>query len=136
MSLFPNTGLEARIRRAAESLLDSESVTADLNDDEARRLLEWGIGHARRLAMAEREALEDDLGALRKLMRGINKLAAEGRPVEAQRLRNRLERLSERAGALGFAPPELGAFDAYIGEQSRLAAGEKLERLLALFEID
>lgn len=136
MSLFSKIGLEARIQQAVESLLDSESLTADLSDEEARRLLEWGTGHARRLATAEPEALEDDLGALRKLIRGINKLAAEGKPVEAKRLWKRLERLSGTAVALGFSPPERSALEAYVGEQSGMAAGEKLERLLTLFGVD
>ena len=99
-------------------------------------MLEWGIDHARRLATAERAGLEDDLSALRKLIRGINKLAAEKRSVEEERLRRRMGRLVETGEALGFAPPESGALETYLSERGGMAASEKLERLLALFRVD
>jgi len=89
--------LQARTRWAVENILESENLTADLTDVEAKQLLEWGTAQARRLAAEAPEALDERLAALRQLMRGVNKLAAEGRPVDDERLRVRVERLLEMA---------------------------------------
>ena len=136
---------EVRARRAVESILENESLTADLDDVEAQRLLEWGIVHAKRLAAENRESLDDELNALRWLMRGINKLVAERRPCrqaddalrrlrqDDERLRRRLERLVERSAELNFFPPDGATVDAFVVVQRHLPAAEKLEALLTLF---
>jgi len=126
-----DTDLKASTRWAVENILESESLTADLPDAEAKRLLEWGTAQARRLAAEAPELLDEKLTALRKLMRGMNKLAAETRPVEDERLRRRLERLLGTAGELGLVHPGVGAADVFVAERHGLTAGEKLERLLA-----
>ena len=145
---------EVRARRAVESILENESLTADLDDVEAQRLLEWGIVHAKRLAAENRESLDDELNALRWLMRGINKLVAERRPcrqaddaprralddaprraLDDDRLRRRLERLVERSAELNFFPPDGATVDAFVAVQRHLPAAEKLEELLALFRV-
>ena len=41
--------LESRTRRAVESLLENESLTADLDDAAAKELLDWGIAHAKEI---------------------------------------------------------------------------------------
>lgn len=129
---------EVRARRAVESILENESLTADLDDVEAQRLLEWGTAHAKRLAAENRESLDDELNALRWLMRGINKLVAERRPcrqADDERLRRRLERLVERSAELNFFPPDGATVDAFVAVQRHLPAAEKLEELLALFRV-
>jgi hypothetical protein len=145
MSFLSDQEGEVRARRAVESILENESLTADLDDVEAQRLLEWGIVHAKRLAAENRGSLDDELGALRRLMRGINKLLAERRPCrqaddvprrlrrDDNRLRRRLERLVERSAGLSFSPPDGATVDAFVAVQRHLPAAEKLEALLALF---
>jgi hypothetical protein len=78
--------LAGRVRRAAESILESEGLTGDLDDAAARALLEWGVACARRVAQAtsgltqgEAEvALAERLRAVRRLMRLVNGWAAGG----------------------------------------------------------
>ena len=138
MSFLSDQEGEVRARRAVESILENESLTADLDDVEAQRLLEWGIVHAKRLAAENRESLDDELNALRRLMRGINKLLAGRRPcrqADDERLRRRLERLVERAAGLSFSPPDGATVDAFVAVQRHLPAAEKLEELLTLFRI-
>lgn len=136
MSFLSDLEGEVRARRAVESILENESLTADLEDLEAQRLLEWGSVHAKRLAAENRESLDDELGTLRRLMRGFNKLLADRRPsrqADDERLYRRLDRLVERAAELSFSPPDGAAIDAFVTVQRHLPAAEKLERLLALF---
>lgn len=52
--------LEARIRMAAESILENEALRSGLNDDEAARsLLDWGVSWAATLAQQTAD-IEDD----------------------------------------------------------------------------
>lgn len=72
--------LEERIKLAVQSLLENESLTADLDDEAAQTLLDWGISCVRRIALdtadlngEEAEALmAPRLRAVRRLMRCIN----------------------------------------------------------------
>ena len=133
ISLFASMDLETRIHWAVGTILENESLTADLTDDEAQRLIEWGISEARRLATENRESLEEELAALRKLMRGANKLAVESRPMDDDRLRLRLERMRRPADLLGLPAPTAEAVDTYIAARQVMTTAEKLERLLLLF---
>ncbi len=67
-------------RRAAELILEDESLTADLTDDAARILLDWGVARAKGLY---REELDSNLSALRRTMKSINREAGKVAP-EAQ----------------------------------------------------
>lgn len=72
--------LEERIKLAVQSLLENESLTADLDDEAAQTLLDWGISCVRRIALdtadlndEEAEALmAPRLRAVRRLMRCVN----------------------------------------------------------------
>jgi hypothetical protein len=142
MSLVSKLDLEARQRWAAENILNSEALTDDLADPEATRLLAWATEQAKVVAQetaglppAEAEAaLDERLTALRKLVRGINKLAGETRPADRERVQRRLEHLAESAEALDLAAPDTEAMAAYAREQDELEASARLERLLGLFE--
>ena len=78
--------LAGRVQRAAESILESEGLTGDLDDVAARALLEWGVACAQRAAQAtsglmqvEAEAaLDERLRAVRHLMRLVSGWAAGG----------------------------------------------------------
>jgi hypothetical protein len=141
MSLVSKLDLEARRRWAAENILNSEALTDDLADPEATRLVAWATERAKAVAEetaglspAEAEAaLDERLTALRKLVRGINKLAGETQPADPDRVQRRLERLAEAAEALDLKAPDEGAMAAYVREQEGLAAGSRLEQLLRLF---
>lgn len=71
-------------RRAVERILGDESLTADLTDDAARLLLDWGL--ARAVAVVQQaeglsqEELDAHITALRRAMRQVNKQAGEATP--------------------------------------------------------
>jgi len=81
------TDLETRRRRAVERLLEDESLTAELTDDAAKILLDWGVAQAEAVAQKTqelpREELDAYLTALRCAMSRISELAGEYAP-EAQ----------------------------------------------------
>jgi glycine cleavage system pyridoxal-binding protein P len=77
----------AMARRLADRILEDESLTADLIDDAASALLDWGVAQAEAMAeLAERlsqEELNAYLADLRHTIKHINKQAGEAMP-EAQ----------------------------------------------------
>lgn len=109
MTVFQQWEPEARERAAEDNVRESESLTADLPDDAARYLLDWGASQARRLAQVAggedqqaQAVLDEQLAVLRRLLRSLSALAADERPLEAERLMQRLDRLREAAGKLGL----------------------------------
>lgn len=75
------TELEERTQRAAESILENESLTEGLDDEAAQVLLDWGLACAKTIAqstegLTEAEAEEimsTRLRAVRRLMRPMDK---------------------------------------------------------------
>lgn len=74
-----------RTQRAAESILENEALTADLDDTAADVLLNWGITRAKQIAgqtiamdaVQAEEALYLPLRALRKMLRAANQWARD-----------------------------------------------------------
>lgn len=66
--------------RAVERILEDESLTADLTDDAARVLIEWGIARIEGLSP---ENFESNLADLRRAMKSVNREAGKAAP-EAQ----------------------------------------------------
>jgi hypothetical protein len=84
--MISDSELEARKRLAIEILLESESLTDDLQDDEAEILLDWGLAQAEACALATQEiadeeearpALDQGVTTVRQAMRFINDIVAE-----------------------------------------------------------
>lgn len=101
--------LEARIRMAAESILENEALRNNLYDEEAAKsLLHWGVSWAQSLARQTAEVEDDEeadeaiyprMKALRKMMVAMKDLATtEAWSVEA--LRQNLETLFSQARIL------------------------------------
>jgi hypothetical protein len=75
--------VQERIQRAAESIIENEALTADLDDEAAKLLLDWGITCAREIAGktadldddAAEEAMYRPMRALRKMLRTAGKWA-------------------------------------------------------------
>lgn len=73
--------IQQRIQRAAESILENEALTTDLDDEAAKLLLDWGVNLAQQIAsetieMDEapaEEAMYHPMRALRKMLRVSNK---------------------------------------------------------------
>ena len=72
---------EQRAVRAAESILNNESLTSDLDDEVASLLIDWGLTWAEQVAHntsrlddeAARENMEAKLKAIRKIMRLVTR---------------------------------------------------------------
>jgi hypothetical protein len=84
--MISDSELEARQRLAIEMILESESLTDDLQDDEAEILLDWGLAQAEACALATqqiadeeeaRPALDQGVTTVRRAMRLINDIVAE-----------------------------------------------------------
>ncbi|HID61824.1 MAG TPA: hypothetical protein EYP49_03620 [Anaerolineae bacterium] len=84
--MISDSKLEARKRLALEMILESESLTDDLQDDEIETLLDWGMAQAEAYALATQEitdeeearlAIDQGVTTVRRAMRFINDLVAE-----------------------------------------------------------
>lgn len=77
--------MEERIQTAVESILENEGLMADLDDETAQELLDWGIAWAEQIALrtadqpasAAQKLMDDGLSGLRKLLKQINKWIAK-----------------------------------------------------------
>ena len=58
--MISDSELDARRRLAIEMLLESESLTDDLHDDEAEILLDWGMAQAEAYALATQEIADEE----------------------------------------------------------------------------
>ena len=81
------TDLEYRRRRAMERILEDESLTADLGDDAAQSLLDWGVAQTKVILEQAKEFAQEELDAhlvnLRRMIKRINRQAGQATP-EAQ----------------------------------------------------
>ena len=99
--------VKARIRRAAESILENESLTADLDDETAQVLLDWGVawaesiaGSTTGLAEVEAEAMMDArLRAVRKLLRLAQNWLAN-RPEDPAEQMAQLQNIIDQAAVI------------------------------------
>jgi hypothetical protein len=78
--------LALRLKRAAESILENESLAADLKDEAATVLLDWGVACAKEITYGTagildetraEEAMYPRMRALRRMLRAINNWAAK-----------------------------------------------------------
>ena len=135
--------LEQRIQQSAERLLEDTRLTDKLDDAEASRLLDWGIKVARTLC--EQTGEMDDIQAeeflyqpeknLRKLLRGINKIAGAAPGETDVSLTSELEKLFASAAEVSVLETSLPN-DLLQAAQtlSMLPASDRLSLLLSYFE--
>jgi hypothetical protein len=137
------TSIEKRARRAAEQLLEDSSLTGDLMDTEGKRLLQWGITLAERLA-AQTEGIPDEeadvtfeahLEKLRGVIRRINRLVGQAPLMDPEKATSILTRLLEDAAelpvSLAWSPENITAEAAVL---LQLPADQALDRLLSLIQ--
>lgn len=71
-------------RRAVEQILEDASLTADLVDDAAQSLLDWGVAQANAITERAEELTQDELDVhlanLRRTMKRINRQAGQATP--------------------------------------------------------
>jgi hypothetical protein len=101
--------LERRAQRAAESLMDNESLTEGLDTEAANILLSWGIEHARNIAWDTSEVLDEEqaqtimylrLRALRRMMSLVTTLICCQASLDAAGRANSLEQIIAQAGTV------------------------------------
>jgi FAD/FMN-containing dehydrogenase len=98
--------LKQRAQRAAESILENEALTAELDDDAAKELLDWGVSLAQQIAAA---TIEMDEAAAEEAMH---------QPLRA------LRRMLKQTGQW-IAAPDQANLDALLG-QAALVYGDRL----------
>ena len=100
--MIGDSELDARKRLAIEMILESESLTDDLQDDEAEILLDWGLAQAEAYALATQEtadeeearlALDQGVTTIQRAMRLINDLVAERMELSDEEMVEELLRL-------------------------------------------
>jgi hypothetical protein len=71
-----------RLRRSADILVDDAGLRSNLTDAQAKQLLDWGLGHVKRMAQQTARlsdedaypALEEMVTTVRRIMRLVNRL--------------------------------------------------------------
>jgi hypothetical protein len=143
----PADELAERAKRAAESILENESLTADLDDQAAKVLLDWGTTCARTIATSTsglsaaqaQEAMDLRLRAVRQFMRSINGWAAEQQGMDAEGHAARLVKVLEQAAiayGTGFVHPAQEQRDTFLAQQVEQASTPQqwIAELRALIE--
>ena len=120
--------VDRRIERAAEGILTNERLTADLDDEPAQVLLDWGLAWAQMIA--ESTAGLDDaaamsitkprLKAVRRLMRTVNRWASSRQSMDAAADRVLLGKVYDQALLAATAS---GSHDEQTRERFLAAAG-------------
>jgi hypothetical protein len=105
--------VEKRASRAAESILENESLTGDLDDVSAKALLDWGVACAKTIAQSTarledpeaEQVMSTKLGATRRLMRSINRWIGKRQEGTAEDPTSTLDRIIEQVPVIyGEAP--------------------------------
>ena len=110
------TEMDRRRQRAAESILDNESLTADLDDDAAKLLIDWALSCTERIVRST-EGLSDTeaedvtyprLRSMRRLMRFVNRWVRqrlEMTPDESEKLLGQIVQQARTIYGSGYVPP-------------------------------
>ncbi len=124
--------LTTRVTRTIESILENERLTADLDDEAAKVLLDWGIANTKTIAQntvglddeAAEEAMYPQLKANRRIMRSANKLVNQLESGDLDRATKSLNKIMEQAVVLYgqestlSTPPDL---DTFLNQQTSLS---------------
>jgi hypothetical protein len=123
--------LRQRIERVAESILDNERLTADLDDSAAKELLDWGLSVAREIVQGTADVDDDEqaeqamyprLRATRRLMRAVNAWIANQREGDAENRDKAFDSILEQASVIYGR-----SFDALDDEQRAALASRHSE---------
>jgi hypothetical protein len=124
--------LEHRARRAAESILGNERLTAGLDDKAADELLDWGLARAEAVVhqtggMNEDEAegfISSQLRVVRGMMNDVRKWVIKGPEMDPAARQEKLAQLLEQAAAAypDQAPPAPQQRRAFLQQQTEADA--------------
>jgi hypothetical protein len=138
-----STTQQRRHQLAAERLLDNSSLRDALDDDQAERLLDWGLAHVSRTAAAtahlpdeEAEATLDEVTTtVSRVMKEVNRLADDAAEMDESEARQRRQRLVDNLHRLqpGCAAAGLLAEGEEIMQRRQAVPSRELfENLMAL----
>jgi hypothetical protein len=116
---------QQRVNRAAESILENERLTADLDDADAKVLIDWGVACAERIArstaglndLEAEEAMYPRLRATRRMMRQVNSWMASRRTMDATTSATALDEISALAEIIygdDYVPLSRARRDAFL----------------------
>lgn len=132
--------LTQRVNRVVESILENERLTADLDDEAAKALLDWGITCAEMIVHSTaglndseaEEVMSPRLRATRRLMRRVNKWVANRPEMDAEANAVSLTGIIEQAAIIygeDFMPPNDDQRDAFLRQH---LAGPSLPMIVNL----
>ncbi len=140
--------LNKRIDRAAESILENEALSSELDDAAAKVLLQWGVARATTIA-TETAGLDEQAAegvmyprqkALRRLLRTVSKWVAGRETMTAEEHAASLANAVEQAGIIygeDFDPPDEARQAAFLQGQAEYVDDPPrlIERLRRFLEI-
>ncbi len=126
-------GIKERSDKAVESILENEKLTADLTDDAAEVLLDWGIACARTIVqgtlgldeMEAEEAMYGPMRATRRLMRTVNRWLSRYEILGEDGHAEALQKIITQAGVIygrDYIPPTSAQQSAFLAEVKALTA--------------
>jgi hypothetical protein len=123
---------EHKKQLAAEMVLDSESLTDDLEDAAAKRLLDWGLAQAEHMAtQATDQDLDRSVSGIRRLIKRVNNLVADRAVLTDDELAAELSDLATLAGqTIGLQIQAIG--QALLADREGLDDVALVERITAL----
>lgn len=131
---------------AIDSILENENLTADLEDEAANSLIDWGVNWAKRNARATsgmddaraEATLSDRMRATRQLMRSIDLWVADRENMAPEGHAEMLAQVTEQAAAAygdGFMPPDAARCQAFLEQIGQFSGfpKEMVVQLSSLF---
>lgn len=96
------------IERAIERMLETENLTASLQDDDARWLLDWGIAQVRQLLkdVTDGDIADEMTYNLMSAMRTASRIAAEPTAVTTDNVHSFLENFNKAFGRSTALSPD------------------------------
>lgn len=134
-----------RVKRAAESILENEALTADLDDVAAKVLLDWGGACAKMIAQSTaglnnieaEDAMSPRLRATRRLMRLVNRWVSKRQQRDTEGSATALTKIIEQAAIIygeDFTPPSDDRRDAFLRQSLTAPPPQIIRDLRALIE--
>lgn len=137
--------LAPRINRVVESILENESLTADLDDVAAKALLDWGVACAKVIAQSTaslddieaEDVMSPRMHATRRLMRLVNRQVSRQSHTDAGGGATLLTKVIEQATTIygkDFTPPDNEQRNAFLKEGLISSSPQFIANLRALIE--
>ena len=123
--------LSRRVQQVAESLLENEALTIDLETGAAQALLDWGLDCVKRIVSdtagldeaAAEEVMAPRIRAMRRLMRQVNRWVGGQREAGAEPAPLPLSQMLEQAGIIygeAFTLPDAGQLHLFLAQNAPL----------------